>query len=412
LVGRRKLAGLPAWTQLSRWRSIALRLECSRDKLTQAMSSGLRGDGSRAAWAAYSRALDEALRQNEQVAHENELLESFLKRNAQPNVVVDEEEKKWDKGGAANANAKKRANNLAATVNNNRGGVGRPPATITIEQKNDICSAELEDAQKEVEETKRTSERLIDTLRAVLEETDIRIAELKMDAYEFKRDIVVGAENFRTGKTIAEKMVRYMEEKLRAKDAIVEKLRLKNATLKSQAQKIDAQLRQKEEMGDALHYIDFHQLQIENKQYVAKIEERNDELLKLKQTTGNTVQLLNTLKQKLSDLIDESAWLRAEIKTRHELNERVHAELSGVADDIAKDAKGLHSLGAHKAAVDDLTDMPQILDFVAQKAEMYDLAQEVANYERKVEIAEMAAKKKARDQRLQQLQTQLHMTLG
>ncbi|KAF0774406.1 hypothetical protein AaE_001894, partial [Aphanomyces astaci] len=106
-----------------------------------------------------------------------------------------------------------------------------------------------------------------------------------------------------TGKTIAEKMVRYMEEKLRAKDAIVEKLRLKNATLKSQAQKIDAQLRQKEEMGDALHYIDFHQLQIENKQYVAKIEERNDELLKLKQTTGNTVQLLNTLKQKLSDLI-------------------------------------------------------------------------------------------------------------
>ena len=28
-------------------------------------------------------------------------------------------------------------------------------------------------------------------------------------------------------------------------------------------------------MGDVLHYIDFHQLQIENKQYMAKIEERN-----------------------------------------------------------------------------------------------------------------------------------------
>jgi hypothetical protein len=43
-------------------------------------------------------------------------------------------------------------------------------------------------------------------LKAVLEETDIRIAELKKDAYEFKRDIVVGAENFRTGKTMAEKV--------------------------------------------------------------------------------------------------------------------------------------------------------------------------------------------------------------
>jgi hypothetical protein len=31
---------------------------------------------------------------------------------------------------------------------------------------------------------------------------------------------------------------------------------------------VEAQLKQKEEMGDVLHYIDFHQLQIENKQCV------------------------------------------------------------------------------------------------------------------------------------------------
>ena len=43
--------------------------------------------------------------------------------------------------------------------------------------------------------------------QAILEETDVRIAELKKDAYEFKRDIVVGAENFRTGKTMAEKVI-------------------------------------------------------------------------------------------------------------------------------------------------------------------------------------------------------------
>merc|ERR1712086_1130555 len=72
-----------------------------------------------------------------------------------------------------------------------------------MEQKNEIASSELEEVSKEVEETKRSSEKLIDTLKAVLEETDVRIAELKKDAYEFKRDIVVGAENFRTGKTMA-----------------------------------------------------------------------------------------------------------------------------------------------------------------------------------------------------------------
>lgn len=57
-----------------------------------------------------------------------------------------------------------------------------------------------------LEDTKRNSEKLIDTLKAVLEETDIRIADLKKEAYEFKRDIVVGAENMRTGNTMAEKV--------------------------------------------------------------------------------------------------------------------------------------------------------------------------------------------------------------
>lgn len=60
-----------------------------------------------------------------------------------------------------------------------------------------------------LEDTKRNSEKLIDTLKAVLEETDIRIADLKKEAYEFKRDIVVGAENMRTGNTMAEKVQRY-----------------------------------------------------------------------------------------------------------------------------------------------------------------------------------------------------------
>jgi Domain of unknown function (DUF4201) len=51
-----------------------------------------------------------------------------------------------------------------------------------------------------------------------------------------------------------------------------------------------------QDSGDVLHYIDFHQLQIENKQLAAKVEERNDELLKLKVTTGRTLQILNQLK--------------------------------------------------------------------------------------------------------------------
>jgi len=52
-------------------------------------------------------------------------------------------------------------------------------------------------------------------------------------------------------------------------------------------------------MGDDLKFIDFHQLQIENKKHVKDIEERNKKLLSLKLNSGKTVQTLNGLKKKL-----------------------------------------------------------------------------------------------------------------
>ena len=223
------------------------------------------------------------------------------------------------------------------------------PQKLLMEQKCEIANAELEQLQRENDETKKSSEKLVDTLRAVLEETDIRIAELKKDAYEFKRDIVVGAENMRTGKTVAEKMVRYMEEKLRSRDSVIEKLRLKNATIKSHIQKVEAQLKQKEEMGDVLHYIDFHQLQIENKQYVSRIEERNEELLRLKMTTGKTVQTLNALKHRLGDLLGESEGLTRDIDARAEQLRKARAR-SDVARRRRRERAGAGRGGANRSA--------------------------------------------------------------
>ncbi len=267
---------------------------------------------------------------------------------------------------------------------------GKVPTTLTIEQKLEIVTAELDEVNKDKTDSKVASEKLIDTLRAVLEETDIRIAELKKDAYEFKRDIVVGAENARTGRTMAEKVVRYMEDKLRQRDAMIEKLRLKNATLKTQKTKVEAQLRQKEEMGDVLHYIDFHQLQIENKQYVQRIEERNEELLKLKLTTGTTVQALNTLKHDLNGLLSESQWLSKEIKSRTEQLKKLSDDAEAVQAELASEARLKKKLGNSSS---DSGGMPQILDYVKQKAEMYEAEAALANWQRKVEIAEMGAKK-------------------
>lgn len=79
-------------------------------------------------------------------------------------------------------------------------------------------------------------------------------------------------------------------------ETLVGKLRLKNSTLKVQKKKLHMQLKQKEEMGEVLNEVDFQQLKIENSQYLEKIEERNQDLLRLKLMATNTLQVLNSFK--------------------------------------------------------------------------------------------------------------------
>ena len=186
------------------------------------------------------------------------------------------------------------------------------PNKLNLDQKHEMANHTCEELVAEASVNERRCERLSNALRAVIQETDLRIAELKKDAFEFKRDIVMGAENMRSGKTVAEKLSRHMEDKVRQRDVLVEKLRLKNTSINAQIQKIETQLKLKEEMGDVLHYIDFHQLQIENKQCLSRIEERNAELLSLKKNGGKTSRRLNRFRSKLyCSLVDSSSLQRA-----------------------------------------------------------------------------------------------------
>lgn len=66
--------------------------------------------------------------------------------------------------------------------------------------------------------------------------------------------------------------------------------------MKNQIQKIESQLQHKEDMGEVFLPIDFDQLKIENQQYQEKIEERNNDLLTLKVTAGNTLRILSNHK--------------------------------------------------------------------------------------------------------------------
>jgi len=226
-------------------------------------------------------------KQNDILGMENEMLADYLQRDADRSAGLDDTDEAFvDMPSPGDKGAKGRAQQARG----GRPGAGqrhvRLPTSLTLEEKFRIANAEVEALTKDMEQTKRTSEQNLDILRALTEETDIRTAEVKRDAYEFRRDIVVGAENPRTGKTMAEKVLKYMEDKLTQKDMLINKLLMKNQAYKIAIKKADTQLRSKLETGDELQYIDFHQLQIENQQFVIRIEEANTELLDLKRRSA------------------------------------------------------------------------------------------------------------------------------
>jgi hypothetical protein len=259
---------------------------------------------------------------------------------------------------------------------------------LTAEQKCEIAQRELEEYADEVRVAHEASEKHLDGLRAKLEEADIRLAEIRKEEYEFERDIAKGAVNPRTGKPIAEKVTKYLDDRLRSKEALIVKLRLKNTALKVQKRKLQMQLRQKEEMGEVLLEVDFSQLKIENQQYIEKIDERNQELLRLKMMAGNTLQVLNAYKKKMSMLMMESERIKSDIAARQELLGRIDVETK-VVEEERQTAEAIN-----RRLRQQLTDyrVPDVMDYVSEKAKLYELQKKVRSWERKVEIANMALK--------------------
>jgi chromosome segregation ATPase len=204
--------------------------------------------------------------------------------------------------------------------------------------------------------------------------------------------VVIRGEDRDTGKMNAEVVARWMSERGKVLGAVLEKLEKKNEALDRINHKLEGEVSSKDDDTDRLHYIDFHQLRIENKQYLAKVEERNAQLLQLKLSTGRTSQLLASQKKKLTELSSRCTRLASDIASRTETLERLRRENARVSGQVADDAAHAERLGV---AVDESEDLPGVQDYVDLRAKHADMTKELASWRRKVEIADMATKKSA-----------------
>ena len=153
---------------------------------------------------------------------------------------------------------------------------------LSLEEKYEIAMEEETNLKAQITNGKEEAESTIESLKAVIEEIDVTIKEIRKEAMEFQKEMLENANHKTNGKIDATKVIRFREAQVLEKQFKIEKLAIKRTTLESKLLKIETALKRKEVTGDELKFIDFHQLQIENKKYLKDLEDKNVKLLELK----------------------------------------------------------------------------------------------------------------------------------
>ena len=114
----------------------------------------------------------------------------------------------------------------------------------------------------------------------------------------------------RSGKPIPQKRIQQWLEEEEELYQQVHEIRINYIRQRNKSRKLSALLKEKEKLNDGLHLIDFEQLKIENTNLNEKIEERNEDLLKLRKKATNTIHTLTHVKEKLEFVKGENAGLQ------------------------------------------------------------------------------------------------------
>jgi len=186
--------------------------------------------------------------------------------------------------------------------------------TADQEQRYVKYMAQLEDLRNEEMMEHERYQREIEDLKTACHKAEKEVEEELESFRLYKREVALGAVNSRTGKSLTLKDIEFLEARETQKTAEVVAVRLENIKLKNRLKKREQQLKAKEELAEGLHLIDFEQLKIENQTYNEKIEERNEELLKLRKKITSTVQVLTHLKEKLQFVQAENQVQKANLK--------------------------------------------------------------------------------------------------
>ena len=178
------------------------------------------------------------------------------------------------------------------------------PLSLDLIQKYEVVKAELQNANAKWDKFEKRKDELTDDLLAENQEIIQNIKDIKMEVFDLNRKIDIQSDNPKSGKINSEVFDKFFNEKFKKAENLKKTLTSQNNNIVSQIKKEKEKLDNKDNSQE-LKFIDFYQLQIENKKYMKEVDEKNKMLLKLKMTIGKISQDKNKYKKDLDEKINK-----------------------------------------------------------------------------------------------------------
>ena len=169
---------------------------------------------------------------------------------------------------------------------------------LDIGKKYDVVHSELQNAHTKWENFEKRKDERTDELLAQNQEVISHIKDIKMEVYELNRKIDTQSEN-KNGKISYDVFKKFFEDKFKKLENMIKKFKDSIESLNKQIVVATKKI-EKKDSNNELQFIDFHQLQIENKKYILDKEKIREMTNKQDKASEDRDKETNMLHNKLS----------------------------------------------------------------------------------------------------------------
>ena len=241
-----------------------------------------------------------------------------------------------------------------------------------------MLSDQLDSIKHERKEKMNASKQLIDTLETIMTELKLRIEDKKKEAFDFKREVVDGDKDAQ----------RWVLNKVNRRDTHSEKLKIQS--LRSYKLKLEKLLREREGGNASTHYIEFHQLEIENKNIASDLQRKTKEFIAIKINALQQTSANDLLKTALERLMKNKEVVEKQITTRKNRAMKAGLDMTKIMSEIkVEEAILKENIVAHAPCAP-----PHSSNYIHRNAELYEVKSQLKTWRRRIDILQKTAPNK------------------